>query len=346
MPCNCSNAGSNNGQVIHGGNGSTGTFPPPPEERPTLAEIRYLLRGYDELGVLLPDAAILTNADGEVDQIRVDTLYVNNIECLDTGCDLFGGQQGQQQLWTNTDPTTTTVGGILVGTTDLVGLNSIQVLERILYAFQPATISAFSIPFATNNDLGITVSSGTFNFSLTNALNVSSLILSYSNNGAAYANIATLQNTSTSYSATSPVITSNTPGYFVTYKLRATQTNTQYAAVEQSRTIYWWSSLQYGKGSSIGENDFRNLNVDLGSEQIRSTSSFTQNISVAAGGGYVYLFIHNTRQINSIFQGPLNVTSAFVLQGTNTIQGIPYKIYRSTEFLNDALDFTINSGPA
>jgi hypothetical protein len=343
MPCNCSNAGSNNGQVIHGGNGSTGTFPPPPEERPTLAEIRYLLRGYDELGVLLPDAAILTNADGEVDQIRVDTLYVNNIECLDTGCDLF---DQQQQLWTNTDPTTTTVGGILVGTTDLVGLNSIQVLERILYAFQPATISSFTIPFVTNNDLGTTVSSGTFNFSLTNALNVSSLILSYSNNGAAHINMAILQNTDTSYSATSPVITSNTPGYFVTYKLRATQTNTQYAAVEQSRTIYWWSRLRYGKASVTGVTDYGDLDVNTGSQQITSTSNFSQNISVAAGGGYVYLFIHDTRQINSIFQGPLDVTSAFILETTNTINGIPYKIYRSTEFLNDALGFTINSGPA
>lgn len=341
MPCNCSNAGQSNGQVVVGGNGSSGTFPPVPEPRPTLEEIRYLLRGYDELGILLPDAAILTNADGEVDQIRVETLYVNDINCLDTGCSLFNEQ------WTNTAPITATVGGILQGTqgSTLVGDTAITILEKILYAFQPATISAFTIPFSFENSIGDSVggTNSSFNFSFTNSSNISNpVILSYSANGGSFTTIAILSNTDTSYVGNVPVFTSLNPGYFVSFRLRATQTNPQYANAEQIRTIYWWSNLYYGKSADPASVDYR-LFDSGSSSRINTLSTKTQEVEVDAGEGYVYFFIHSSRQITSIFQGPLNVTSAFFLQGTETVSGIQYKIYRSSEILNSSLNFTVNS---
>lgn len=347
MPCNCSNAGSNNGQSAVGGNGGKSAWPPVPEARPTLEEIRFLLRGYDELGTLLPKAAILTDANGEVDQIKCETLYVNNIECLDSGCSLFTEQ------WNNPESTTITVGGILENTsgTTLIGLSAIQVLERILYAFTPAAITSFVVPFSVQQDLGSSIGGAgpfTFNFSLTNTSNISNLSLAYANNSSTYVNIAAdiQPTTSTSYSGSVPTVASTTPGYFVSYRLRANQTDTQYSPAQSFVTVYWWSSLFYGKSSITSETDYRNFDVDLGSERITTVSNFSQIISTGGGGGYVYFFIHNSRSITSIFQGPLNVTSAFVQLSNSTVDGIPYKVYRSTEFINDDLTFTVNSGAA
>ena len=346
MPCNCSNAGSNNGQSAVGGNGGKTSYPPVPEPRPTLEEIRYLLRGYDELGTLLPDAAILTNADGEVDQIRCDTLYVNNIECLDSGCSLFTEQ------WSNPDATTVTVGGVLENTsgTTLIGLSAIQVLERILYAFTPAAITSFTAPFLSQLDLGQSIGGAgpfTFNFTVSNPSSVSNLSLAFANNNSNYSILASvITPTSTSYTGSIPSVTSVVPGYFVSFRLRAIQSDAQYADSQSFYNLYWWSSIHYGKATSTDEKDYRNFDVDLGSQLIATVSSSTQTIPTTGGGGYVYFFIHNSRSITSIFQGPLDVTSAFIQQDPSTVNGITYKVYRSTEFVNDDLTFTVNSGPA
>lgn len=52
-------------------NGAATAYPPAEIPTPTDAQIRSLLRGYDDAGVILPNAAILTDENGKIQNLTI-----------------------------------------------------------------------------------------------------------------------------------------------------------------------------------------------------------------------------------------------------------------------------------
>lgn len=317
-------------------NGVAQPFPIPEAARPTFTEIRQVLRGYDEQGTLLPNAAIITDSESKVDILRCGTLYADTIDGVVIDV--------PEETWTNTTPTNITVGGLLTGRT-LTGLSAIDILEQILYAFIPSTIQSFTLTgIDLVNDLGVDYSGQqkTFNYSIGTPSSSTSLSITYSNliNGT----IATgISPSSTSYTLTVPQgFTSTTPGAQLSVTLTAIQSNNSYSNASLTRNIRWWSRCYYGKSTNGGYVAPNSLSQN-GDFRIETTGSHDSgNFTIADGTGYVYFHIHQSRSI-TIVQGSNDVTSAFINLGTFFYNGIPYKVYRSAFLLNSSLQFKILS---
>jgi hypothetical protein len=89
--------------------------------------------------------------------------------------------------------------------------------------------------------------------------------------------------------------------------------------------------------------DFNGLTVG-GSKRIETNGDDAMTAEIGElVGGYVYFFIHNSRNLESILQGPLDATNVFSILPLTTINGITYKVYRSQQILNGAVDFTVNT---
>lgn len=321
-------------------NGVAQPFPIPEAARPTFTEIRQVLRGYDEQGTLLPNAAIITDSESKVDILRCGTLYADTIDGVVIDV--------PEETWTDTTPTNITVGGLLSGTV-LTGLSAIDVLQQILYAFLPASISNFTLgSLPLNNDLGVNLSAltPTFSISLTNSSSSSGLNITYSGiqNGTL---VTGLSNNTTSYAATIPTgFTSTTPGAQITVTLTAVQSNNNYTSSTSTRNIRWWSRVYYGKSTSPTLSTYVGL-TSSGDYQVQTTGSNTQAVTVPSGNGYIYFFVHNSRELSSIFIGSQDATASFIQQtGTVTVGGIIYKVYRSTEIINGSVGFNVNTGSA
>ena len=312
-------------------------YPPVVAPTPTDQQIRELLRGYDEQGTLLANAAIITDSESKVDIIRCGTLYADTID----GVDL-------EQTWSDPTPTNITVGGLLSGNI-LTGQSVIDILEQILYAFIPASISNFTLGgLPLNNDLGtsLVAQTPTFVISIGNSSSATGLNITYSGieNGTI---VSGLSPTTTSYNATIPAgFVSSTPGAQITVTLTAVQSNNSYSNATSTRNIRWWSRVYYGKSTSETVSTYVGLTA-ADNYQVQTTGSNTQAVSVQSGAGYIYFFVHNSRQLSYIFIGSQNATNIFVQQaGTVTVSGISYKVYRSTEIINGEVDFNVTTGVA
>jgi hypothetical protein len=89
--------------------------------------------------------------------------------------------------------------------------------------------------------------------------------------------------------------------------------------------------------------NFSGLSVG-GSKRIETTGDDAMTAEIGAlTGGYVYFFIHDSRDLVSILQGPLDATNVFNNLAPTTINGITYKVYRSQQILNGEVDFTVNT---
>ena len=321
-------------------NGTAAAYPPAAVPTPTDAQIRELLRGYDEQGTLLPNAAIITDSESKVDILRCGTLYADTIDgvLIDV----------PEETWTNTTPTNITVGGLLSGAT-LTGQSAIDILEQILYAFIPASISNFTLGnLSLNNDLGTSLVNQTPAFAITIGNSSSATGLNITYTGIASGTLVSgLSPTTTSYNATIPAgFVSSTPGAQITVTLTAVQSNNSYSNATSTRNIRWWSRVHYGKSTNETVSTYVDLTAP-GNYQVQTTGSNTQAVSVQSGNGYIYFFVHSSRQLSSIFIGSQNATNSFVQQAeTVTVSGISYKVYRSTEIINGAVDFNVTTGVA
>jgi hypothetical protein len=318
-------------------NGVAQPFPIPEAARPTISEMREVLGGYDQQGVLLPNSAIITDSESKVDVLRCGTLYADTIDGVVVDI--------PEEEWTNTAPTNITVGGLL-SNANLVGLSPTEILERILYAFIPASVNTFNLGnLPLSNDIGTNLggSTPTFAINITNPSSSTGLNITYS--GVASGTLVTgLSPTTSSYTATIPQsFVSNTPGATITVTLTAVQSNSGYSSATSSRSIRWWSRSYYGKSTNSNLTDFSGLSVG-GSKRIETTGDDGMTAEIGElVGGYVYFFIHNSRNLVSILQGPLDATNVFNNLAPTTINGITYSVYRSQQILNGEVDFTVNT---
>jgi hypothetical protein len=260
-----------------------------------------------------------------------------------------------QTLWSNSNATTATdINGIPAGTTGLVGDNAIEILERILYPFQVATIPSFTMSGPdTTYEIGATAATPLFSWSLTNTSNISALTFTYQRvtdgglpNGTTSPSIAN----ATNYNPSIGSLTTSTIGAGMNFFLTATQSNPLYAAaVSTTRSIRWWSRMYWGRSSSTAETTYANL-TNSSNTLLTSSGSFTQSVSFGSSSGtYLYIYFHSSRTLSSIVLNTNNsvVTDSFTQLTNQTITNsngvsVTYKVYRSVETLAGSDTYTVN----
>jgi hypothetical protein len=302
----------------------------------------------NQLTISVPNDTLLTFLTDTLvagENITITPTTDNTLTISSTG----GGSP--ETVWSNNTATTATdINGIPAGTTGLVGENAIEILERILYPFQVASIPTFTMSgAATTYEIGATSATALFTWSITNLSSVSALTFTYQRvtdsglpNGTTSPTIAN----ATNYNPSIGTVTTNTIGAGMNFFLTATQSNPLYAsAVSTTRSIRWWSRAYWGKSTNTAETAYSSLTGGSNS-LVTSTGSFTFNVS-ATGSGYIYIFFHQNYNVSQILLGPTNVTSAFQDMGyTQTITNphglnVTYKVWRSTNQLGGSDTYTV-----
>lgn len=259
--------------------------------------------------------------------------------------------------------TATDIAGVPAGTS-LVGLTAFQILEDILYAYQPVVVTAFNTGLGTTNiEIGTEIPSSnpvSTTWTVTNSGNAVAggvTVLWTSTNlvsGAGYASSsgtvfsgANVGSTprSTTYDASGNKFRSDTVNGNVVFRINVDQT--QGADATTTQTYTWRSKCYYGKSTNNSLTTFTGSSLSGGGNFIVSSTTFpSSDLSLAEVNGYVYVFVHNNFTITKFFIGATDVSSTFTLQSTNTITNslgasASYKVYRSNEELNGSFTLTI-----
>lgn len=307
-------------------------------------EIKVIIEGGAEYLRELKDVNIY---DPYVGQVLV---YDGNLWVNDYVTAVDDGTGGVIEVWENPALTTATdVSGIPAGS-NLVGLNSIQILEDMLYVYQPINITAFSIGLAPSFEIGQTAGAGNYTatWSATNNSNIVSNGMSITYSGVSSGTLIASQpysaGTGGGLSITHGSYSSSTVGTTLTFTLTADQTIGADDTLNAT-PIRWWSRMHHGKSTNASLTTFMGSTLSFGGNRLISSSSFgTYSLSFTAGSGYAYVFVHNDYSITSFIIGATDVTSTFQLLFTQTIvnsygASAVYKVYRSTNQLNG--DFTL-----
>jgi hypothetical protein len=323
-------------------NGVAQPFPIPDAPRPTISEMRQLLRGYDQQGTLLPNAAIITNDISKVDILRCGTLYADNIAGI------------VAETWTNPEPVYITLGGVEQGDV-LTGLTAIDILERILYPYLAVSVSSFSMNYSqTVFEIGQTTPTASLfpSWSLQNISNATATgtNITYVYSGGSSGSVLSAANPASSGSVfvLPPGINSTTVGATLIYTISVAQE--EGSAATRTQTISWRSKIYVGKNTSSDHTTITNhAQLSNGTSQFITSSSSpaASGISLTAGSGYVYIFVHTSlNPITSISIGTTDQTPAFPLVSSSYTftnasgASSTYRVYKSTNQLNG--DFTLN----
>jgi hypothetical protein len=279
---------------------------------------------------------------GIIDPYVGQALVYNGAEWVNDYIDI------PNSVWENSSATTATdINGVPAGTS-LVGLTPIEVLEEMLYAYQPVVLSAFSIGLSSTFEIGDTAGGGsaTATWSATNSSNVVTNGMGITYSGVAAGTLVTSQ----PYSAGSGLsiahssYSTSTVGGTLTFTLSADQE--QGANATRTTSSRWWSRMHYGKSTNASLTTFMGGTLSGGSNSLISSSSFpASSLSLSAVNGYIYIFVHNDYSIASFAIGATDVSSTFSMVGTQSITNAysataTYKVYRSTNQLNG--DFTLS----
>ena len=275
-------------------------------------------------GELKANSAIITDENFKVDIIRCGILYADEINGASVG----------SQTWTDSTPTTETVGGITAGS-DLTGKTALQILEDMLYAYQTVAFTSFSVGLPTTVEIGNTIGGGNFSTSW-NANNSSNIV--QNGIGITYSGITSgtlasgLPYSPTTLALNHGSYTSNTVGSNLTFTVRADQLEGNDAT--RNQVISWRSKVYVGKSEETTITNTSQLN--FGSSQFITSSSSPEitGLTIQNGAGKTFILIHSSlNNLTSISIGTTDQTSAFELVGTSTINNgfneSTYKVYRS-----------------
>ncbi len=305
-------------------------------------------------GTLEPLSALVTDENGYIDTIKVNTLIVgDSITGGNSGG--FSGGGGEETVWTNTTPTTETVGGVTAGS-NLVGQNAIQILESMLYKYQSVGFTSFVIGGLSNlYEIGQTAGAGIFatSWQASNSgnINTNGISISYSGSLGSGNLVSGLNYNQSPYSLTLPSFTSNTINSTVTFTITADQQ--QGSDATRTSQIQWRSKIYYGKyfENLLQQSPITTSLLQYGGNQFINSNSnpLTRDMGVgltqSGGPSRVYIFVHNNFTLSTISIGQQDQTSAFELLGTYSVQNAyntsSYKIYRSYEDLNGAITLKV-----
>jgi hypothetical protein len=256
-------------------------------------------------------------------------------------------------IWDRSDATVATdIFGIPAGTTFTPGTDAITILERILYPFQPATISSFSMSGSTTMELGQNVSSPSFTWSIGNLANANTATLSWSGllTGSSVFNPASNQ---TNYNPSVATVNSTTVGASLSFTLTVTQDDAGYSNATSTRTITWRPKIYVGRSTQSDYTNITNVSGVTGGSNYfvsgTSPDSPSGGITVSSGSGYIYILIQssiNDLSTMSIEQTPGQLSAFNKVSSSHTIYNgyanSTYKVYRSVNELTGSvrLDFT------
>ena len=273
-----------------------------------------------------------------------------NFECLATGS--VTGFSGS--FFTNPSATTTTVGGILAGTTFPSNYDMQQMFDFLLYPFQQPTFSAFAIDGqSVTVEVGTSISgTKTFTWTTTNNSNVEANTLAIEDTTNASTLGSSLANDSSENLALGVTIQKTTPASHV---WTISGDDTQGDSFSKTFTVEWRWRMYYGTST----------NTTLNETQIEALAGSALTTAIAdtwtlASGGYKYFCVPDSfDNINTITddQTGFNVAMADSSDGyTNTANGFSYqtvsvtnangqttnyRVYRTKNILGAAIDITI-----
>lgn len=256
-------------------------------------------------------------------------------------------------VWDRTDATLATdIFGIPAGTIISAGTDAITVLERILYPFQPATISTFTMSGSTTVELGQNVSSPSFTWVIGNLTNADTATLGWSGllSGSSLFVPASNQ---TAYNPAIGTSNSTTAGASLSFTLTVTQDDNAYANVSSTRTITWRPKIYVGRSTQSDYTNITNVtDITSGTSYfVSGTSPATPSggTTVSSGSGFIYILVHssiNDLSTLSIDQTPGQLSAFSKVSSSHTINNgyanSSYKVYKSVNELTGSirLDFT------
>lgn len=267
--------------------------------------------------------------------------------------------EGTPGTYTNLNPTTTTIGGILAGTS-FSGISWQEIFDIMFYPTLVPNFSAFimrATPTTASTqsqtlEVGDSVSGGTrvFTWATTNSSFVQS-------NSVKIYNSSTLISTPTSGITNDSVetITGLTNVQKVTptshtWKIYATRTNS--SIFYKTFVVYWYWRRMYGVSTATTITTSNEVNAFSGSSALTSTISGTYSFT---GAGYKYFFVPSTFTSPSLFKDNstqlavamadvtdepfFSASSGSYSYGTTSVInqfGISqtYRIYRTRNYLN------------
>lgn len=274
-----------------------------------------------------------------------------------------------ETLWSRTDNTTATVGGIPSGTagSTLVGNSAIQVLEKIMYPYVAPAFSGFSVsglsnPFEIGQSFPASATATwTAGNPTANWINGTGYIDFTNTNGTTTTQAGPFNPTSNSQVVTFPAVTPPTSpvsGNTITITLKGSHNASNPTATQTSISRTWRSRMFFGKSSNdnLTSTTF-DIATGTGSGNFLDTSSSSgpsnYSANVGAGAGYFYLFIHDAYTLstaapffglkyggNALAQdedgiATVSITNAYGVTST-------YKRYKSQNIINDAITIVVN----
>jgi hypothetical protein len=240
--------------------------------------IQYSNSGNTDL--LSNNAFFLDQDNSELIVPKGVSLGTNGFITFPDGTTQGSASSGAESTWTNTDAGY--ANGIASGITFAVGLNAIEVLEQLIYPYQPVSFTAFSINLGTSPfDLGRTFGSGSYTATWTAAgptgnWTPASLVIRDNTN-------SLVIRSGLNYDSTPTGITLNQYGYTGPSQLIFGITGQQDSGsvVSRTATFNWLHRIYWGKSASASPTALANLTTG-------STSRFTS--STTALGTYTYTF--------------------------------------------------------
>ncbi len=247
---------------------------------------------------------------------------------------------GGTTSYVRTTPTTSAVGGAPAGST--FSGSVADALDRILYAYQAPSFSAFSFPAATM-EVGATLAAGakSFTWSVVNGANVAagSISISEITDGPVTLG-SSLANDGSESLAISGAITKTVPASHV---WRITGTNTQGGSFLRNFVLNWYWRVYYGESVSASLNE-------VGVEGLRaSTLAAGANGTYAMlGGGYKYIAYPTSMGLKATFKDPstgfdIDMQPAVTVSVTNAFgQVTDYYVHRTTNILGGAINIAVS----
>lgn len=240
---------------------------------------------------------------------------------------------GSELAWTNSNPVTTTIGGIDSGDVITPGSKAIEILELMFYPYQPVSFSVFSVNLSGGiQELGQGITGSTVNTTWTASGPTYNWVpngITLSRNQGTSLVVGNLSYDSTPVSVTHPLYKFTTP---TTLIFTLTGDQLEGANVSRSESYSWQHKVYWGSSTNPAITDF----TDLSSAFATSTPITDRNI---IGDGvtqkYFYFVIPSSFTSYTGFKNvdtqlSISFNAAQTIGVTNAYEvSTSYKYYRS-----------------
>ena len=246
------------------------------------------------------------------------------------------GIAGGNLIWTNPEPVTTTIGGLTAGTV-LTNKNAIEVLEQMLYPYQPVSFTSFSSGITTGSriyEVGYSVGAATRQFTWattgsTNWIAGSVKIFRDTTQILGTPVGAALNYNSSPQNYSHPAYYSGSPSSIV-FKVEGNQL--QGSAASRTETHEWRYAGFWGASTTddvgIAKDEIYGANYER--QLLTNISSFTKTFSSTGSTRYIYYFLPATFSTPTFqvggFTTPFN-TGTVMIENQHGLN-INYKYYR------------------